>query len=205
MPPCAVGVPVAFSARAICARLWPVSRFARISSTSSGGGWPARSAWLLCLFPRWSSSLVVRGLSERDVTTPKSARACAPELFGPIAAELAELYLALGRPDPSTLVFGDAKGGHLRRQNWRQRVWIPALVTAGEAYFRPYDLRHTCATLLIYEGRPFTEVAAHMGHADPGFTARVYGHVFADAAKRRRVPIEAAIVNARTVRRAVQA
>jgi integrase len=148
---------------------------------------------------------VVRGLSERDVTTPKTARARAPELFGPIAAELAELYLALGRPDPGTLVFGDAKGGHLRRQNWRQRVWIPALVTAGESYFRPYDLRHTCATLLIYEGRPVTEVAAHMGHADPGFTARVYGHVFADAAKRRRVPIEAAIVNARAARRAAEA
>jgi integrase len=113
--------------------------------------------------------------------------------------------LALGRPDPGTLVFGDAKGGHLRRQNWRQRVWIPALVTAGESYFRPYDLRHTCATLLIYEGRPVTEVAAHMGHADPGFTARVYGHVFADAAKRRRVPIEAAIVNARAARRAAEA
>jgi hypothetical protein len=58
---------------------------------------------------------------------------------------------------------------------------------------------------LIYEGRPVTEVATHMGHADPGFTARVYGHVFADAAKRRRVPIEAAIVNARTARRAAEA
>jgi integrase len=148
---------------------------------------------------------VVRGLSERDVTTPKNARARAPELFGPIAAELAELYLALGRPDSRTLVFGDAKGGHLRRQNWRQRVWIPALAAARESYFRPYDLRHTCATLLIYEGRPVTEVATHMGHADPGFTARVYGHVFADAAKRRRVPIEAAIVNARTARRAAEA
>ena len=99
--------------------------------------------------------------------------------------ELPELYLALGRPDPRTLVFGDTKGGHLRRQNWRQRVWTPALAAAGEPCFRPYDLRHTCATLLIYEGRPVTEVAAHMGHADPGFTARVYGHVFGDAAKRR--------------------
>ncbi len=111
---------------------------------------------------------IVRGLSERDVTTPKNARTRAPELFGPVAAELAELYLALGRPDPRTLVFGDTKGGHLRRQNWRQRVWIPALAAAGEPYFRPYDLRHTCATLLIYEGRPVTEVAAHIGHADPG-------------------------------------
>jgi integrase len=140
---------------------------------------------------------IARALSERNVTSPKSARAREPELFGPVAAELAELYLALGRPDPRTLIFADTKGGHLRRQNWRQRVWIPALERAGEEYFRPYDLRHTCATLLIYEGRPITEVAAHMGHADPGFTARVYGHVFRDAAKHRRVPIEEAIALAR--------
>jgi integrase len=148
---------------------------------------------------------VARGLSEREVVSPKSARGREPELFGPVAAELAELYLASGRPHPRMLVFADTKGGHLRRQNWRQRVWIPALKRAGEPYFRPYDLRHTCATLLIYEGRPVTEVAAHMGHADAGFTARVYGHVFRDAAKRRRVPIETAIANARAANRAAEA
>lgn len=82
---------------------------------------------------------------------------------------------------------------------------ISALVAAGEPYFRPYDLRHTCATLLIYEGRPVTEVAAHMGHADPGFTARVYGHVFSDAARRRHVPIEQAIAEARALARTAQA
>jgi integrase len=148
---------------------------------------------------------IARGLSERDVTTPKSARAREPELFGPVATELGELYLALGRPDPRTLVFADSKGGHLRRQNWRQRIWIPALAAAGEPYFRPYDLRHTCATLLIYEGRPVTEVAAHMGHADPGFTARVYGHVFRDAGDRRCVPIDQAIAMARTLARTAEA
>jgi integrase len=148
---------------------------------------------------------VVRGLSERDVTTPKSARARSPELFGPVASELAELYLALGRPSLDTLVFGDANGNHLRRQNWRQRVWIPALSAAGEPYFRPYDLRHTCATLLIYEGRPVTEVAAHMGHADPGFTARVYGHVFQDSASRRHLSIETAIARARSAPRTAHA
>lgn len=65
------------------------------------------------------------------------------------------------------------------------------------SYFRPYDLRHTCATLLINEGRPASEVAEYLGHADSGFTARVYTHVFQDAARRRRVPITEAIVAAR--------
>ena len=81
--------------------------------------------------------------------------------------------------------------------HWRRRAWMPALTNAGFAYFRPYDLRHTCATLLIYEGRTVNEVARHLGHADPGFTARTYAHVYEDAEDRRRVAIETAILRAR--------
>ena len=135
---------------------------------------------------------VQRSLSGDEVSTPKSARARDPELFKPIARELVELHLARGRPDPTTLVFPDAAGGHLRRQNWRRRVWIPALERAGVTYFRSYDLRH-CATLLLYEGRTLNEVAEHLGHADPGFTARTYAHVMRDAPRRRRVSITEAI------------
>jgi hypothetical protein len=91
------------------------------------------------------------------------------------------------------LVFPDSHGGHLRRQNWRRRVWIPALERAGVPYFRSYDLRHTCATLLLYEGRTLNEVAEHLGHADPGFTARTYAHVMRDAPRRRRITISEAI------------
>jgi integrase len=87
-------------------------------------------------------------------------------------------------------------------KHWRKRVWIPALEAAGVPYFRPYDLRHTCATLLIYEGRTLNEVAEHLGHADPGFTARVYTHILRDAAKRRRVPIDKAIATTRHALRA---
>ncbi|MGH2991799.1 MAG: hypothetical protein ACRDMA_18440 [Solirubrobacterales bacterium] len=46
------------------------------------------------------------------------------------------------------------------------------------------------------------QVAEHLGHADPGFTARVYTHVLRDAAKRRRVPIDEAIARARRSLRA---
>jgi integrase len=115
----------------------------------------------------------------------------------PAPRELAALYLARGRGDPSELIFPDSEGGHLRRQNWRRRVWVPALERAGVPYFRSYDLRHTCATLLLYEGRTLNEVAEHLGHADPGFTARTYAHVMRDAARRRRVPIAQAIRTAR--------
>jgi hypothetical protein len=125
-----------------------------------------------------------------------NGRSRQPELFAPVAKELVELYLAAGRPDPFALVFGDSEGGYHRRQNWRRRVWIPGLERAGIAYFRTYDLRHTCATLLIYEGRTVNEVADHLGHADPGFTARAYAHVMRDAPKQRRVSMSRAIAAA---------
>lgn len=157
---------------------------------------------------------VRRALSDRTLAATKSGREREPELFAPVAAELAELYLAGGRPPLRSLVFPDTAGGHLRRQNWRNRVWKPALekVQADLAKhgqelqpFRPYDLRHTCATLLIYEGRTVNEVAQHLGHADPGMTARVYTHTFDDARKRRRVPIQEAIRRARRGTRAEEA
>jgi Phage integrase family len=142
---------------------------------------------------------VQRAISGGEVTTTKSQRGREPELFKPVARELLELYLARRRR-PHEVVFPDSQDGHLRRHNWRRRVWIPALEAAGVAYFRSYDLRHTCATLLLYEGRTVNEVAEHLGHADPGFTARTYAHAMRDAA-RRRITISEAIRNGRAAAR----
>jgi len=139
-----------------------------------------------------------------------------------VARDLVELCRSRGRSGRRELVFPAPKGGHHSRHNWRHRVWIPALAalwpceacdgtggkrndrcapcggTGSSNYFRPYDLRHTCATLMIYEGRTLTEVADHLGHADRGvLLARTYAHVFKDAGKRRRVPIEEAVRIAR--------
>jgi integrase len=178
-------------------------------------------------FPReWIR--LVRGLSDHVESTTKSGHERGPELFKPVAQELVELYVSRGRPPLNTLVFPDRRGGYLRRQNFRRRVWIPALAAAwpcqacsgtgldrrgdcceacriearskrgsgSSNYFRPHDLRHTCGTLLIYAGWTVNEVAEHLGHADPGFTARTYAHVFRDA-RGRRVPIEEAIAKGR--------
>ena len=123
----------------------------------------------------------------------RSPHAPASLSCSPVSRELVALHLAQGRPPLDKLVFPDSAGGHLRRQNWRRRVWAPALKAAGVTYFRSYDLRHTCATLLLYEGRTLNEVAEHLGHSDPGFTARTYAHVMRDASKRRRITISEAI------------
>lgn len=165
--------------------------------------------------------LVELALSNHELSTTKSSRARKPELFGLVARDLAELYMASGRPSRQTLVFPDAKGRWLRRQNWRKRSWMKALAavwpceqcggtggtktdpcTACERsgstnYFHPYNLRHTCATLLLYEGWTLNDVAKHLGHRDPGFTAREYAHVMEEASKRQRVPLTQAIAAAR--------
>ena len=69
--------------------------------------------------------------------------------------------------------------------------------TGSARYFRLYDLRHTAATLLVYEGRTVNEVAEHFGHADPGLTLRVYSHVYRDARGRRGTSVADAIMDAR--------
>ena len=46
---------------------------------------------------------------------------------------------------------------------------------------RLHDLRHLHATTLLLSGVPVHVVAAHLGHADPAITLRVYAHVIRSA------------------------
>jgi integrase len=43
--------------------------------------------------------------------------------------------------------------------------------------FRLYDLRHTCATLLLVAGVPLKVVSERLGHASITQTADTYSHV----------------------------
>lgn len=48
------------------------------------------------------------------------------------------------------------------------------LKKAGLPAFSPYDLRHTCASLLLSEGVPLLYVAQQLGHAKPTITLKYY-------------------------------
>lgn len=157
--------------------------------------------------------MVQRALSDSRVTVNKSARARRIELFEPVARDLLELYLQQGRPRLTALVFPPDRPGpnldrharrHLSRHNWRRRVWVPALEAARANGHRElsedlhvYALRHTAATLLAHAHWTPNSVAKHLGHADPGFTLRVYTEIFDDATDGERVPISEAIAQAR--------
>jgi integrase len=43
---------------------------------------------------------------------------------------------------------------------------------------RLYDLRHTCASLLIAQGASVKAVQAQLGHATASITLNTYGHLF---------------------------
>lgn len=99
-----------------------------------------------------------------------------------LRAELGERW-----PD-LPFVFLDATGGPVRLSNLRTRDWLELLRRAGLATHDPttdawrpeisyYDLRHTCATLLLTAGVNPKVVADRLGHTSVVTTLDVYSHV----------------------------
>ena len=53
-----------------------------------------------------------------------------------------------------------------------------------------HALRHFYASVLIDAGESVRAVADYLGHADPGFTLRVYAHLFPSSEDRARRAID---------------
>jgi integrase len=86
----------------------------------------------------------------------------------------------IGRyPSVGGYVFTAAMGGALRWRNFYARHFQPAVRRAGlPKGFRAHDLRHSCAALLIANGRHMEEVKDHLGHSSIRVTSDRYGHLF---------------------------
>lgn len=77
---------------------------------------------------------------------------------------------------------------------WRviaRRYLRPLLKAAGVANFRPYDLRHSCATLLLASGENAKVVSERLGHATVALTLDVYSHVLPDMQQQAADKLEA--------------
>jgi integrase len=111
--------------------------------------------------------------------------------------------MAAGRPDDSQLVF-PGKGGQLwtqaAYQSWRRRAFRGALEAAGLGHARPYDLRHSFASLLLHEGRSVIYVARQHGH-DARLTLTRYGHVIDELEESPQIDAEGANAKARRAAR----
>jgi integrase len=74
------------------------------------------------------------------------------------------------------LVFCNQVGGALRVSNFR-RDFRKLIAQAGAPFIRPYDMRHTAATLLLLAGVHVKVVSEMLGHSSVAITLSIYSHV----------------------------
>lgn len=123
------------------------------------------------------------------------------DLVKPVVDDLAAWREASGSPGDDELVFPHEELGGLwlseHYRTWRRRIYIPSAKAVGLPTPRPYDLRHTWASLLIAEKRmSIADLAEQLG--DKASTVLdVYTHTMRDWRHRSRINIETEIRRAR--------
>ncbi len=148
---------------------------------------------------RERTMLVQRSISLGADADTKTRQHRTVRLLAPLAADLRSWRVAAGRPDDKELVFPGKDGQPWTQaayQSWRRRAFHRATQAAGLAHARPYDLRHSFASLLLHEGRSVIYVARQLGH-DARLTLTRYGHVMDELEDTPRIEAEVAIANAR--------
>jgi integrase len=100
-----------------------------------------------------------------------------------------------GAPTTLELVFANTAGGPVNRGSFNDRVWKPALATAGVEPTREngyHVLRHTYASTQLQAGVSVPAVARYLGHADGGaLLLRTYAHVMPQAPDQARAAVDA--------------
>jgi integrase len=153
---------------------------------------------------REQTLLIQRAISLGEQADTKTRQHRTVRVLAPLAADLRAWRMAVGRPDDCELVFPGKQGQPWTQaayQSWRRRAFSRATLAAGLAHTRPYDLRHSFASLLLHEGRSVICVARQLGH-DARLTSTRYGHVIDELEDRPRIEAEAAIADARLAVRA---
>ena len=84
----------------------------------------------------------------------------------------------------SQYVFCTRQGDHLDHNNVTKRVWYPLLRHLGLKPRRPYQTRHTAATLWLAAGENPEWIARQMGHATTEMLFRVYSRYVPNLTRR---------------------
>lgn len=138
--------------------------------------------------------LVEQSAQAGMIVRTKTGRARVVEMCDALKTELEKF-----RPsdaDPDDLVVTGERGGILNWKNWFRRNWNDASIKCDMS-FRPYDLRHTFASMQIHSGKNVIQVASELGHANPTMTLNVYGHLFTESQVQSRTSVDDAIRAAR--------
>lgn len=145
---------------------------------------------------RWSD------LRERTlhVYATKTSRPREVDLLAPLTLDLDEWRMACGRPAGEDLIIPRPSGGPWTREdwsNWRQRVYEPAASAAGvTGDMRPYRLRGSFVSLLLWSGEDLATVSEQAGHSIATL-AKHYAGVIKELKGQERVPAAEAIRLAR--------
>lgn len=114
----------------------------------------------------------------------------------PLGAYL-EAWKAEAPDDELVFEMGRDNGKPRDHRAWVRRRFRPAVTAAGlPENLRPYDLRHTCASLLNAEHRSTVEAAGWMGHSHELYL-NTYTHVVSSMRGQGRVDVDAVIRAAR--------
>jgi len=148
---------------------------------------------------REQTILVERAVSLGVEKDTKTAAHRTVRLLPPLAADLREWRLRSGRPADKALIFPSVTGAAWSQpayQSWRRRAFKRSLAFANVEHARPYDLRHSFASLLLHEGRSVIYVARQLGH-DARLTLTTYGHVMDEFEDAPQLDAHTAITEAR--------
>ena len=94
------------------------------------------------------------------------------QMSQPVVEALTKQYEVTGKL--SDYVFCNLMGAPLDNKNFTDRIWYPLLRHLGMTERRPYQMRHTAATLWLASGEAPEWIARQLGHASTEMLFRVY-------------------------------
>ena len=97
------------------------------------------------------------------------------EMSGPVAGVLCARAAAMNAESNSDgYVFATRAGTAIDNKNFCDRVWYPLLRNLGLAERRPYQMRHTAATLWLASGENPEWIARQLGHTTTEMLFKTY-------------------------------
>lgn len=94
------------------------------------------------------------------------------KMIGPVVEALRRQFRATG--NDSEYVFCNREGKPLEHNNVTKRIWYPMLLRLGLEKRRPYQTRHTAATLWLAAGESPEWIARQMGHSTTEMLFKTY-------------------------------
>lgn len=132
---------------------------------------------------RMNTILVEQSYAKDEIKSTKTGHSRSVQLVAALREDLAWWGSLQGQPDDGFVFENPNRPGEPWSEeaykSWTGKGFPSALAAAGVPNGRPYDLRHSFASLLIHSGRSVVETAQQLGHS-PTMCLDTYAHVIND-------------------------